>query len=49
MENPRKIQENREHTTYEGYLEGEKVIVTSTGMGGPSARNLHGRAKEMWS
>lgn len=37
MENSRKIQENREHTTYEGYLEGEKVIVTSTGMGGPSA------------
>lgn len=36
LDNPKKIQQNREHTTYEGYLEGEKVIVTSTGMGGPS-------------
>lgn len=36
LENPKKIQQNREHTTYEGYLEGEKVVVTSTGMGGPS-------------
>ncbi len=36
LDNPRKIQQNREHTTYEGYLEGEKVVVTSTGMGGPS-------------
>lgn len=36
LENSRKIQQNREHTTYEGYLEGEKVVVTSTGMGGPS-------------
>lgn len=37
MDNHKKIQQNREHTTYEGYLEGEKVVVTSTGMGGPSA------------
>lgn len=36
LENPKKIQQNREHTTYVGYLEGEKVVVTSTGMGGPS-------------
>ena len=37
MENPKKIQSNREHTTYEGYINGEKVVVCSTGMGGPSA------------
>lgn len=37
LDNPKKIQQNREHTTYAGYLEGEKVVVTSTGMGGPSA------------
>ena len=36
LDNPRKIMQNREHTTWEGYLEGEKIIVTSTGMGGPS-------------
>lgn len=36
LDNSRKIQQNREHTTYEGFLEGEKVVVTSTGMGGPS-------------
>lgn len=27
----------REYTTYTGYLDGEKVSVTSTGIGGPSA------------
>ena len=27
---------NREYTTYTGYLDGEKVSVMSTGMGGPS-------------
>ncbi|RDU37292.1 uridine phosphorylase [Neobacillus piezotolerans] len=31
-----KIAQNREHTTYTGYLDGVKVSVTSTGMGGPS-------------
>lgn len=36
LDNPRKIMQNREHTSWEGFLEGEKVIVTSTGMGGPS-------------
>jgi len=29
--------QNREYTTYTGYLSGEKVSVTSTGIGGPSA------------
>lgn len=37
LESPRKVVQNREYTTYEGYLEGQKVIVTSTGIGGPSA------------
>lgn len=37
LDNPYYITENREHRTFGGTLEGEKVIVTSTGMGGPSA------------
>lgn len=37
LENPKKIAQNREFTTYTGYLLGEKVTVTSTGIGGPSA------------
>lgn len=32
-----KVAENREFVTYTGFLEGEKVSVTSTGIGGPSA------------
>lgn len=31
------VADNREYTTYTGYLCGEKVSVTSTGIGGPSA------------
>ncbi len=31
------IADSREYVTYTGYLEGEKVSVTSTGIGGPSA------------
>lgn len=31
------IASNREYTTYTGFLSGEKVSVTSTGIGGPSA------------
>ena len=31
------VAHNREHKTWTGYLEGEKVSVTSTGMGCPSA------------
>ena len=31
------IADNREYVTYTGYLNGEKVSVTSTGIGGPSA------------
>lgn len=35
--NPKFLCQNREYTTWIGELEGEKVIVMSTGMGGPSA------------
>ncbi len=37
LDDAKKIAQNREHTTYEGYLNGVRVLVTSTGMGGPSA------------
>lgn len=37
FDNYKLIAQNREFTTYEGYLEGERVLVTSTGIGGPSA------------
>ena len=37
FDNPVKIAQNREYTTYTGYLDGEKVSGVSTGIGGPSA------------
>lgn len=37
FQEPRLVADQREFTTYTGYLEGEKVSVTSTGIGGPSA------------
>lgn len=37
LENPRFYAQNREYTTWLGELEGEPVLVMSTGMGGPSA------------
>lgn len=37
LENPRFYAQNREYTTWVGELEGEPVLVMSTGMGGPSA------------
>ena len=36
LDNPVKICTNREYTSYLGTLEGEPVLVMSTGMGGPS-------------
>lgn len=36
LDNPRFLSVSREYTTYIGELEGEKVLVMSTGMGGPS-------------
>ena len=37
LEHAKKVASNREYTTYTGYIEGEKVSVVSTGIGGPSA------------
>jgi len=37
LDNPEKVTQNREYTTYTGILLGEKVSVCSTGIGGPSA------------
>lgn len=37
FDNPQKVGDRREYVTYTGYLNGEKVSVTSTGIGGPSA------------
>ena len=37
FDDPKLIADNREYTTYTGYLDGVKVSVTSTGIGGPSA------------
>ncbi len=37
FDNPVLIADSREYVTYTGYLNGEKVSVTSTGIGGPSA------------
>ena len=37
FDNAELIADRREYTTYTGYLNGEKVSVTSTGIGGPSA------------
>lgn len=37
FDNPVKVGESREFVTYTGYLNGVKVSVTSTGVGGPSA------------
>ena len=37
FDNPQFVCSNREYTTYTGYIEGTKVSVVSTGIGGPSA------------
>ena len=37
FDNPVRIADNREYVTYTGTLDGVKVSVTSTGIGGPSA------------
>ena len=37
FDNPKLVAQNREYTTYTGTLLGEKVSVTSTGIGCPSA------------
>lgn len=37
FDDPKLVADSREYVTYTGYLDGEKVSVTSTGIGGPSA------------
>ncbi len=37
LDKPLLVADSREFVTYTGYLDGEKVSVTSTGIGGPSA------------
>jgi len=37
FDNAKLVADQREYVTYTGYLDGEKVSVTSTGIGGPSA------------
>ena len=37
LENPRPLTQNREYNSYLGTLEGRRVVVISTGIGGPSA------------
>lgn len=37
LDNPSFVTQNREFLTYSGILNGERVLVTSTGIGGPSA------------
>lgn len=37
FEDAKLVADSREYVTYTGYLDGEKVSVTSTGIGGPSA------------
>lgn len=36
LDDAQAVADNREYVTYTGYLDGEKVSVTSTGIGGPS-------------
>lgn len=36
LDDPKEITFNREYKTYEGYIDSQKVLVTSTGIGGPS-------------
>ena len=43
------IADSREYITYTGYLDGEKVSVTSTGIGGPSAIYRTGRTDTLRS
>lgn len=37
LEQAKPLTTHREYTSWEGYIDGEKVLVISTGMGGPSA------------
>ena len=37
FDSPKLVADSREYVTYTGFLDGVKVSVTSTGIGGPSA------------
>ena len=37
LDDAKQVAQNREYNVYTGYLDGEKVTVCSTGIGGPSA------------
>ena len=39
FEDAKMVADSREFVTYTGYLDGEKVSVTSTGIGGPRLRS----------
>ena len=47
FDDPVQIADKREFVTYTGYLDGEKVSVTSTGIGGPSTA-ISGRTGTVW-
>ena len=49
FDNPILVADNREYITYTGTLNGVKVSVTSTGIGGPSGIDRNGRALSLWS
>lgn len=36
LDNPKEVSFNREYKTYEGFIDSQKVLVVSTGIGGPS-------------
>lgn len=48
FENPVLVADSREFVTYTGTLDGVKVSVTSTGIGGPSGFHRDGRADPVW-
>ena len=41
LDNAKQVAQNREYNVYTGYLDGEKVTVCSTGIGGQSAAQTH--------
>ena len=49
FDDPVKVASHREYETWSGYLEGEKVSVTSTGIGGPSAAIAMEELVAIWS
>ena len=48
LDNPEFLASTREFTSWLGYLNGQPVVVCSTGIGGPSTSDLCGRAGSAW-